>query len=94
MIVDEAQNVKNPETNAARVLRSLDARQRFSLTGTPVENHLGEMWALMEFLNPGLLCDRRHFARALRTPIEKYDPDAGGPLDTTDADIELLLTGR
>ncbi|MFZ1413185.1 MAG: DEAD/DEAH box helicase [Defluviicoccus sp.] len=73
LIVDEAQNVKNPETNAARVLRSLDARQRFCLTGTPVENHLGEMWALMDFLNPGFLSDRRHFARAFRTPIEKYD---------------------
>ena len=73
VIADEAQNVKNPETNAARILRRLDARQRFCLTGTPVENHLGEMWALMDFLNPGLLGDRRHFARAFRTPIEKHD---------------------
>ena len=71
VIVDEAQNVKNPDTNAARVLRQLDARQRFCLTGTPIENHLGELWALMDFLNPGLLGDRRHFARTFRTPIEK-----------------------
>ena len=76
VIVDEAQNVKNPDTNAARILRQLDARQRFCLTGTPVENHLGELWALMDFLNPGLLGDRRHFARAFRVPIEKND-DAG-----------------
>ena len=73
VIVDEAQNVKNPATHAARILRGLDTRQRFCLTGTPVENHLGEMWALMDFLNPGLLGDRSHFARAFRTPIEKHD---------------------
>jgi superfamily II DNA or RNA helicase len=73
VIVDEAQNVKNPVTHAARVLRGLDTRQRFCLTGTPVENHLGEMWALMDFLNPGLLGDRSHFARAFRSPIEKHD---------------------
>jgi superfamily II DNA or RNA helicase len=76
VIVDEAQNVKNPDTNAARILRQLEARQRFCLTGTPVENHLGELWALMDFLNPGLLGDRRHFARAFRVPIEK-NGDAG-----------------
>jgi SNF2 family DNA or RNA helicase len=76
VIVDEAQNVKNPGTNAARILRQLEARQRFCLTGTPVENHLGELWALMDFLNPGLLGDRRHFARAFRVPIEKNDDAA------------------
>ncbi|MGZ9021667.1 MAG: DEAD/DEAH box helicase, partial [Rhodoplanes sp.] len=73
VIVDEAQNVKNPDTNAARILRQLEARQRFCLTGTPVENHLGELWALMDFINPGLLGDRRQFARAFRVPIEKND---------------------
>ncbi len=71
VIVDEAQNIKNPDTNAARILRLLDVRQRFCLTGTPVENHLGELWALMDFLNPGLLGDRRQFTRTFRTPIEK-----------------------
>ncbi|MBL8668773.1 MAG: DEAD/DEAH box helicase [Rhodospirillales bacterium] len=73
VIVDEAQNVKNPDTNAARLLRQLEARQRFCLTGTPVENHLGELWALMDFVNPGLLGDRRQFARTFRAPIEKSD---------------------
>ncbi|MGZ8996734.1 MAG: DEAD/DEAH box helicase, partial [Rhodospirillales bacterium] len=76
VIVDEAQNVKNPQTNAARVLRGLQANQRICLTGTPIENHLGELWALMDFLNPGLLGDRRHFARSFRGPIEK----AGDPV--------------
>lgn len=67
-----------PETNAARVLRRLDARQRFCLTGTPVENHLGELWALMDFLNPGLLGDRRSFARSFRSPIEKHGDTTRG----------------
>lgn len=71
VIVDEAQNVKNPQTNAAKVLRQLEAKQRICLTGTPIENHLGELWALMDFLNPGLLGDRRQFARSFRGPIEK-----------------------
>ncbi|MDZ3838675.1 MAG: DEAD/DEAH box helicase [Rhodospirillales bacterium] len=71
LIVDEAQNVKNPQTNAAKVLRQLQAKQRICLTGTPIENHLGELWALMDFLNPGLLGDRRQFARSFRGPIEK-----------------------
>lgn len=52
---------------------ALEARQRFCLTGTPVENHLGELWALMDFVNPGLLGDRRQLARAFRAPIEKND---------------------
>ncbi|HYN38155.1 MAG TPA: DEAD/DEAH box helicase [Rhodospirillales bacterium] len=76
LLVDEAQNVKNPDTNAARILRRLEARQRFCLTGTPVENHLGELWALMDFLNPGLLGDRRQFVRAFRAPIEKNNDGA------------------
>jgi superfamily II DNA or RNA helicase len=76
VIVDEAQNVKNANTNAARILRQLDARQRFCLTGTPIENHLGELWALMDFLNPGLLGERRHFARVFRGPIEKNNDSA------------------
>ncbi|MFO1145843.1 MAG: DEAD/DEAH box helicase [Rhodospirillales bacterium] len=76
VVADEAQNIKNPATHAARILRRLDARQRFCLTGTPVENHLGELWALMDFLNPGLLGDRKSFARTYRVPIEK-NSDAG-----------------
>lgn len=71
VIVDEAQNVKNPQTSAARVLRQLQAKQRICLTGTPIENHLGELWALMDFLNPGLLGDVRQFSRSFRAPIEK-----------------------
>ncbi len=54
-ILDEAQAVKNPGTEAAKAARLLDARHRLALSGTPVENHLGELASLFEFLNPGML---------------------------------------
>jgi len=54
-ILDEAQAIKNPDTNSAKAARLLRARHRLALTGTPVENHLGELWSLFEFLNPGML---------------------------------------
>ena len=61
VVADEAQAVKNPETRAARSLRALTPPARIALTGTPVENSLMDVWALEDFLNPGLLGDRRGF---------------------------------
>ena len=55
VLLDEAQAVKNRQTQAAEACRSLKARQRLALTGTPIENHLGELWSIFDFLNPGLL---------------------------------------
>ena len=54
-ILDEAQAVKNAGTDQAKAVRLLQARHRLALSGTPVENHLGELWSLFEFLNPGML---------------------------------------
>ncbi len=71
LILDEAQNVKNAASRAAQVVRKLEADQRFCLTGTPLENHLGELWAQFDFLLPGFLGDSRDFSRRYRTPIEK-----------------------
>jgi superfamily II DNA or RNA helicase len=71
LILDEAQVIKNPKSQASRVVRDLVARHRLCLTGTPMENHLGELWSLYDFLLPGLLGTRRQFTRAFRTPIEK-----------------------
>src|SRR5262249_18752064 len=51
VILDEAQNIKNPETKQSRAARSLKADFRIALTGTPVENNVGDLWAIMEFLN-------------------------------------------
>jgi len=71
LVLDEAQFVKNPKAQSHRVARQLKARHRLSLTGTPMENHLGELWAQYNFLLPGLLGDVRRFAANFRTPIEK-----------------------
>jgi superfamily II DNA or RNA helicase len=70
-ILDEAQTVKNPDAATSRLIRDLKARHRFCLTGTPMENHLGELWSIMSFANPGYLGDKAAFARQWRTPIEK-----------------------
>ncbi|MGD8387284.1 MAG: DEAD/DEAH box helicase [Desulfobacteraceae bacterium] len=70
VILDEAQNIKNPETKQSRAARSLDACFRVALTGTPVENHVGDLWALMDFLNPGLLGNRKHFKETFFNPIQ------------------------
>jgi superfamily II DNA or RNA helicase len=71
VVLDEAQAIKNPATKVARIACQLIARHRFCLSGTPIENHLGELWSELTFLMPGLLGDSRRFARAFRTPIEK-----------------------
>ncbi|HMM90047.1 DEAD/DEAH box helicase [Bradyrhizobium sp.] len=70
-VLDEAQTVKNPDAATTRWLREIKARHRFCLTGTPMENHLGELWSIMSFANPGYLGDKASFVRRWRTPIEK-----------------------
>jgi superfamily II DNA or RNA helicase len=75
LILDEAQYIKNPRAKTAEAARMLNARQRLALTGTPLENHLGELWSLFHFLMPGLLGDQARFNRLFRTPIERQaDP--------------------
>jgi len=76
LILDEAQNIKNPRAKAAHAVAALDARHRLCLSGTPLENHLGELWSLFNFLMPGYLGDDPSFRRRYRVPIEKHD-DAG-----------------
>jgi superfamily II DNA or RNA helicase len=71
LVLDEAQAVKNPRSRAARALRRLQANQRLVLTGTPLENHLGELWTQFDFLMPGYLGESRAFARHWRKPIEQ-----------------------
>ena len=72
LILDEAQNIKNPNSKAAQAARELEAGQRLCLSGTPLENHLGELWSLFHFLMPGWLGDSKSFNRDYRTPIEKH----------------------
>ncbi len=75
VILDEAQAIKNPASQVTQVAQTLRARHRLCLTGTPLENHLGELWSLMHFLNPGLLGERQQFTRIFRNPIEKHGDD-------------------
>ncbi|MBR9974880.1 MAG: DEAD/DEAH box helicase [Bacteroidetes bacterium] len=72
VILDEAQNIKNPETKQSRAARALPAEYRLALTGTPVENSVADLWALMEFLNPGLLGSHNAFRNRYQIPIQKW----------------------
>jgi hypothetical protein len=77
VVLDEAQQVKNPLTRGAQAARSLAARHRIALTGTPIENRLDELWSILHFLNPGLLDTRTAFRRRFASPIERHgDPAA------------------
>ena len=71
VVLDEAQAVKNAATRAAVAVRSLPSARRFAVTGTPVENRLGDLWSLMEFANPGLLGQPTSFKERFATPIER-----------------------
>ena len=70
VILDEAQTIKNPQAKVSQVARAMRAEHRLCLTGTPMENHLGELWSLFDFAQPGLLGERQAFQRQYRTPIE------------------------
>lgn len=72
VILDEAQMVKNPRARVSQAVRLLRAEHRLCLTGTPVENHLGELWSLFAFAEPRLLGDEGRFRRQYRVPIERY----------------------
>ncbi|SEQ41272.1 Superfamily II DNA or RNA helicase, SNF2 family [Solimonas aquatica] len=72
VILDEAQNIKNARAKAAQAASELATRHRLCLTGTPLENHLGELWSLFNFLMPGYLGDEKQFRVRFRTPIEKH----------------------
>jgi superfamily II DNA or RNA helicase len=72
LILDEAHYIKNPKTKAARCVRKIDTRHKLCLTGTPLENHLGELWSLYDFLLPGFLGGQKQFQAVFRTPIEKH----------------------
>ena len=76
VVLDEAQNIKNASTHAAQVVGELQTRHRLCLSGTPMENHLGEIWSLFHFLMPGFLGSQKRFGELFRTPIEKLgNPD-------------------
>jgi SNF2 family DNA or RNA helicase len=84
VVLDEAQNIKNAETKQARAARALQANYRIALTGTPVENNIGELWSIFEFLNPGLLGTKTEFKERYFNPIHNSnDMDAADQLRRT-----------
>ncbi|MFI7602826.1 DEAD/DEAH box helicase [Actinoplanes sp. NPDC049681] len=81
VVCDEAQAIKNSGTRQAQAVRAIPARTRLALTGTPVENHLAELWSIMEFANPGLLGPAKRFRKRFQEPIEvRGDADATAAL--------------
>ncbi len=84
LILDEAQFIKNSRTKTTQIVHQLRAKHRLCLTGTPLENHLGELWSLFHFLMPGFLGDAKHFRQFFRIPIEKNQ----------DLDRQSILHGR
>jgi superfamily II DNA or RNA helicase len=84
VILDEAQTIKNPNAETTRQALRLKAGQRLCLSGTPLQNHLGELWSLFDFLAPGFLGSQRGFRARYRTPIEKQG----------DVDRQELLSRR
>lgn len=80
VVLDEAQSIKNAQTQRARAVTALKADFRLALSGTPVENHLGELWSLFRFLNPGLLGSLKSFNQRFVAPAEQGDRLAAGTL--------------
>jgi SNF2 family DNA or RNA helicase len=72
IILDEAQNIKNPQAKQSQAIRTLPGGNRIALTGTPVENRLSELWSIMQFLNPGFLGSQAKFRKNFALPIERY----------------------
>lgn len=75
LVLDEAQFIKNSQTKTSRAVRSVDADWRIGLSGTPLENHLGELWSLFRTLSPGLLGSWDRFRNRFADPIERHKDD-------------------
>src|SRR5207245_6467856 len=74
-VLDEAQHIKNPETQNAQAAGALRARTRFVLTGTPMENSVRDLWSIMHFLMPGYLCSRDDFRERFERPISEENSE-------------------
>ncbi len=72
IVVDEAQNIKNPDTSQAQALKSLKSTYKIAMTGTPVENRLTELWSIFDFINRGYLGSLKDFQKSYAIPIEKF----------------------
>ncbi|MEM7231454.1 MAG: DEAD/DEAH box helicase [Planctomycetota bacterium] len=75
VVLDEAQHIKNSRSQTSKAVSQLDARWRLALSGTPIENHLGELWSLFRFLSPRFLGSWESFRRNFAEPIERHDDE-------------------
>gem|GEM_PF-3014773 len=82
VILDEAQNIKNPESVSAKSVKQLKSLHTLTLSGTPIENRLLELWSLFDFLMPGFLNDHKHFQEKYERPIAAGDPQVARELQT------------
>ncbi len=87
VVLDEAQAIKNPASETAQQLRRLDAQCRVTLTGTPIENGLGDLWAIMDFCNPGLLGARNRFIAEMSKGSKLPEPDAAGTAGSNGSEV-------
>ena len=78
LVLDEAQAIKNPDTQVARAVKAISPRNRIALTGTPIENGIADLWSIEEFLNPGFLGDRKGFAERFVKPIALDEHSTAG----------------
>jgi non-specific serine/threonine protein kinase len=93
LVLDEAQAIKNRKTQVAQIIKRLSAQHRLCLSGTPVENHLGELWSIFDFLMPGFLGREKQFQQRFQWPIEKEnDLQALAVLQTRVAPFVLRRT--
>ena len=92
LVLDEAQNIKNPEAKQSQSVRQLESSFRIALTGTPVENRLQELWSILDFLNPGYLGPRQFFQRRFAMPIERYGD--GASLQTLRSLVQPFILRR
>ncbi|MGP4001268.1 DEAD/DEAH box helicase [Streptomyces sp. 8N706] len=90
VVADEAQHVKNPSAATARALRLIPADAKIALTGTPVENSLSELWAVLDWTTPGLLGSRGHFRRRWMAPIEAERAGTAGTEAETGSTVQRL----
>ncbi|MDF1678581.1 MAG: DEAD/DEAH box helicase [Legionellaceae bacterium] len=75
LVLDEAQIIKNTQTKTRQIIQQLQAKNRLCLTGTPLENHLGELWSLFHFLAPGFLGTQKQFRQLFQYPIERQQDE-------------------
>ncbi|MCO6491296.1 MAG: DEAD/DEAH box helicase [Phaeodactylibacter sp.] len=75
IVLDESQQIKNKDSKVFKAINELSARHKVSLSGTPIENSLSDLWAQMQFINPGMLGSYNFFKREFITPIEKHDDE-------------------